>query len=165
MKNVIEKNNGVTLVALVITIVVLLIIAGITVYEGKETINRAKLEELRTNMLLIQAKSKEYVEEANFKIGKSTDETKIAEIRKAIYETEAKLEPATGISTSSEIPVSECYRVTQEAMKEWGLDKVELKNKEYYLIKFDDSNATVEVYNTLGYNGKYSLTEIDNIEK
>ena len=70
MKDIIEKNNGVTLLALVITIVVLLIIAGITVYEGKETINRAKLEELRTNMLLIQAKSKEYVEEANFKIGK-----------------------------------------------------------------------------------------------
>ena len=165
MKDIIEKNNGVTLLALVITIVVLLIIAGITVYEGKETINRAKLEELRTNMLLIQAKSKEYVEEANFKIGKSTDKTKIAEIRKAIYETEAKLEPATGISTSSEIPVSECYKVTAEAMKQWGLDKVELKNKEYYLIKFDDSNATVEVYNTLGYNGRYSLTEIDNIEK
>ena len=165
MKDIIEKNNGVTLLALVITIVVLLIIAGITVYEGKETINRLKLEELRTNMLLIQAKSKEYVEEANFKIGKSTDETKIAEIRKAIYETEAKLEPATGISTSSEIPVSECYKVTAEAMKQWGLDKVELENKEYYLIKFDDSNATVEVYNTLGYNGRYSLTEIDNIEK
>ena len=165
MKDIIEKNNGVTLLALVITIVVLLIIAGITVYEGKETINRSKLEELRTNMLLIQTKSKEYVEEANFKIGKSTDETKIAEIRKAIYETEAKLEPATGISTSSEIPVSECYKVTAEAMKQWGLDKVELKNKEYYLIKFDDSNATVEVYNTLGYNGRYSLTEIDNIEK
>ena len=50
-------------------------------------------------------------------------------------------------------------------MKQWGLDKVELKNKEYYLIKLDDSNATVEVYNTLGYNGRYSLTEIDNIEK
>ena len=165
MKKIIEKNNGVTLLVLVITIVVLLIIAGITVYGGKETIKKAKLEELKTNMLLIQAKSKEYVEEANFKIGKSTDETKIAEIRKAIYETEAKLEPATGISTSSEIPVSECYKVTAEAMKQWGLDKVELKNKEYYLIKFDDSNATVEVYNTLGYNGRYSLTEIDNIEK
>ena len=50
MKDIIEKNNGVTLLALVITIVVLLIIAGITVYEGKETINRSKLEELRTNM-------------------------------------------------------------------------------------------------------------------
>ena len=49
-------------------------------------------------------------------------------------------------------------------MKEWGLENVKLKNKEYYLIKFDDTNATVEIYNTLGYDGKYSLTEIDNIE-
>ena len=165
MQKNIKKENGITLIALGVTIIVLLIIASIGVYSGKETIKKAQLEEMRTNMLLIQAKSKEYVEEANFKIGKSTDETKIAEIRKAIYETEAKLEPATGISTSSEIPVSECYKVTAEAMKQWGLDKVELENKEYYLIKFDDSNATVEVYNTLGYNGRYSLTEIDNIEK
>ena len=49
-------------------------------------------------------------------------------------------------------------------MKEWGLENVKLENKEYYLIKFDDTNATVEIYNTLGYDGKYSLTEIDNIE-
>ena len=27
------------------------------------------------------------------------------------------------------------------------------------------TNATAEVYNTLGYNGKYSLTEIDQIEE
>ena len=115
-------------------------------------------------MLLIQAKSKEYVEEANFKIGKSTDAAKIAEIRANVYENEAKLEPASSISATSAIPVSECYLVTNEAMKEWGLENVKLKNKEYYLIKFDDTNATVEIYNTLGYDGKYSLTEIDNIE-
>ena len=161
----IRSEKGITLVALGVTIIVLLIIASIGVYGGKETIKRAELEEMRTNMLLIQAKSKEYVEEANFKIGKSTDEAKITEIRKQIYETEAKLEPATGIKAPSEIPVSECYKVTSEAMKEWGLDKVQLKNKEYYLIKFDDSNATVEIYNTLGYDEKYSLTEIDNIKK
>ena len=80
------------------------------------------------------------------------------------YENEAKLEPASSISAPSAIPVSECYLVTSEAMKEWGLENVKLENKEYYLIKFDDTNATVEIYNTLGYDGKYSLTEIDNIE-
>ena len=114
--------------------------------------------------LITQAKSKEYVEEANFKIGKSTDAAKIAEIRANVYENEAKLEPASSISAPSAIPVSECYLVTSEAMKEWGLENVKLENKEYYLIKFDDTNATVEIYNTLGYDGKYSLTEIDNIE-
>ena len=164
MQKNIKKENGITLIALGVTIIVLLIIASIGVYGGKETIKKAQLEEMRTNMLLIQAKSKEYVEEAHFKIGKSTDAAKIAEILAIVYEIEAKLEPASSISATSAIPVSECYLVTSEAMKEWGLENVKLKNKEYYLIKFDDTNATVEIYNTLGYDGKYSLTEIDNIE-
>ena len=71
MKDIIEKNNGVTLLALVITIVVLLIIAGITVYEGKETINRAKLEELRTNMLLIQADTESIISGIDFLVPSS----------------------------------------------------------------------------------------------
>ena len=48
-----RKERGVTLVALVITVVVLLIIASIAVYSGSDTVRKAKLEELRTNMLLI----------------------------------------------------------------------------------------------------------------
>ena len=67
MQKNIKKENGITLIALGVTIIVLLIIASIGVYSGKETIKKAQLEEMRTNMLLIQAKSKEYVEEANFK--------------------------------------------------------------------------------------------------
>ena len=68
----INKERGVTLVALVVTIAVLSIIAGIAIYTGKDTIKRANLEELRTNMLLIEAKAKGLVEEANFKIGLPT---------------------------------------------------------------------------------------------
>ena len=49
MQNKLKKNKGVTLVALAITIVVLLIIAGISIYAGKDTIKRANLESLRTN--------------------------------------------------------------------------------------------------------------------
>lgn len=164
MQNKLQMNNGITLIVLVITIIVLLIIASISVFVGKDTIKRAKLEELRTNMLLIQAKAKEYVEEANFKLGKSPDENKKVQVRKEVYETIAKLEPANGISVPSQIPVANCYKVTKEAMEEWGLDKIKTEKDEYYLIKFDDVNATVEIYNTLGYNGKYSLTEIDKIE-
>ena len=160
-----ERNKGVTLATLVITIVVLLIIAGISISAGTNTIKRAKLEEIRTNMLLIQAKAKEYVEETNFRLGKSPDENKKIQVRKEVYETDAKLEPANGISAPSQIPVSDCYKVTKEAMKQWGLDKIKTEANEYYLIKFDDTNATVEIYNTLGYNGKYSLTEIDKIEE
>lgn len=164
MQKILKKNQGVTLLALIITIVVLLIIAGISVYVGSDTVKMAQLEELRSNMLLIEAKARGYVEEANFKMGINPDDAKKEEVRKAVYEDEAHLEKSTGISASASIPVSECYTVTETTMKEWGIDEIETASNEYYLIKFDDTNATVEVYNTLGYDGKYSLTEIDNIE-
>lgn len=163
MQNKLKKNKGVTLVALAITIVVLLIIAGISIYAGKDTIKRANLESLRTNMLLIEAKAKEYVEEANFKMGKTTDNVKKEEIRKQVYEDGAKLEKAAGITADTSIPVAQCYKVTEATMNEWGLKDIQTNNNEYYLIKFDDANATVEIYNTKGYDGRYSLTDIDNM--
>ena len=170
MQKKLKENRGVTLLALVITIVVMIIIAGIAVYTGTDTIKKAKLEELKTNMLLIEAKAKGLVEEVNFKIGltKPEDEgyqTKKDSAEQEVYVNGAKLKKATNISVPSSIPVSECYEVTQDAMNAWGLDGLELEEGEYYLIKFDDTNATVEVYNTLGYDGKYSLTEIDSIEE
>ena len=164
-----RKERGVTLVALVITVVVLLIIASIAVYSGSETVRKAKLEELRTNMLLIEAKAKGLVEEVNFKIGLTKPEDEGYAVKKEQAENEvykgAGLEKATDVSAPSAIPVSECYKVTDATLQNWGLEDMEKEEGEEYLIKFDDVNATVEVYNTLGYEGKYSLTEIDNIEE
>jgi len=164
-----RKERGVTLVALVITVVVLLIIASIAVYSGSETVRKAKLEELRTNMLLIEAKAKGLVEEVNFKIGLTKPEDTEYAGKKEQAENEvyggAGLEKATDVSAPSAIPVSECYKVTDATLQNWGLEDMEKEEGEEYLIKFDDVNATVEVYNTLGYNGKYSLTEIDSIEE
>ena len=63
------KNNqkGITLIVLIITIIILIILAGITIYTGKESIQKANLEGLKTNMLLIETKAREYVENASFK--------------------------------------------------------------------------------------------------
>ncbi len=168
-----KKNKGITIISLIITIIVLLIITGTVINEGKKAINKAQLEEIRTNMLLIQAKAKEYVEKANFKIGiKPTDEAKMSEyeekinnVREEIYEGEAKLQKTTETSLPSEINVTDTlYTVTNATLQEWGLNKIQTKTGETYLIEFDDTNATVEIYNTKGYNGQYSLTQIDNME-
>lgn len=63
------NEKGISLIILSVTIIVILIIASIAIYYGTETINRANVETIRTNMLLIKAKSSEYCEEANFKLG------------------------------------------------------------------------------------------------
>ncbi len=162
-----KKTNGITMISLTITIIILLIISGIAIYSGKETINKAKLEELRTNMLLIQAKAKEYVEEANFKIGISPEEGKKETVRNSVYLEKAQLTKASElqeVELPSGLEATECYVLTEDTLKEWGLDKIKLSNNEYYLVKFDEENEKVEVYNTDGYDGKYSLTEIDSLE-
>ena len=164
-----KKEQGITLVSLSVTIIVLIIIAGISVYSGKDVIKNGKLEELRTNMLLVQVKARETVEQANFKMGPNPDETKKTEVRKEVYETGAKLEKISdsGITAPSGANSENCYVVTEEALKNWGLNKIELSEGEYYIIEFDDTNAKVEIYNTLGYSNNgtmvYSLTQIDNI--
>ena len=75
MKN---RNDGITLVSLVITIVVLIILAGIGANSGIKTIKKAKLEEIKTNMLLIEAKAREYMEEINHRMGIGSQEEKVA---------------------------------------------------------------------------------------
>ena len=61
-----NKQNGITLIALTVTIVVMMIIAGITINIGQNLIQEAKIQDLRTNMLLIQAEAKKDLEEVNF---------------------------------------------------------------------------------------------------
>ncbi len=163
-----KENKGITMIALVITIIVLLIISGIGIYEGTQSLKEVKLEELKTNMLLIEAKAREYVEEVSFKIGRdTTDESRIQAIKKEVYEdgeNGAKLQKATEANLSNvpeSIPIESCYVITEDTFNLWGLNKIELHENESYLVQFDEDNLEVEVYNTRGYEGKYSLTEIE----
>lgn len=167
-----KANKGVTLVALMVTIVIMLILASVTLYSSKSLINEAKIEEVKTNMLLIEAKAREYVEEVNFKMGPQKDETKKQEAIQEIYITKVGLilanDASLAISVPSEsgIDLATCYAVTQTALNNMGLNKIELEEGEYYLIKFNEEEATVEeIYNTLGYKGNYSLTQLETIEE
>lgn len=161
-----EDNRGITLVALVVTIIVLLILAGIGINTGISSMEKVKLEELKTNMLLIEAKARECVEEANFRMGATTDETVVESVRKEIYEVNNKLEKANSTNVPNslgEIDLTDCYVITQETFDLWGLNKIKLSEDEKYLVRFNEKEIKVEeVYNTKGYDGKYSLTKIES---
>ena len=161
----IKETKGITLVALVLTVMLVILVAGISFQEGGNVIKQTELEGLRTNMLLMQAKSKEYVEKAIFNMGIDPDDTKKEEARNKIYVDEAKLEKAEKIPSKFNIGDNEiCYWITEEALNSWGLNEVKLSEDERYLIKFDETNETAEVYATKGFDGKYSLTDINQIE-
>lgn len=165
-----NKNRGITLASLVITIIVLLIIAGISVYSGTDIIKRAKLEELKTNMLLIETKAKECVENANFKLGKIdnlSDDEKINRINEAKKELKGiEITEADNINIEPSDYNYYYYKLTEDNLKDMGLSNIKLSDTdELYIVKYDIQNAKVEIYNTKGYEGKYSLTDIEQIEK
>ena len=62
----IKNNKGITLIALIITILIIVIIAGIIIYDSSKLIDDAIYADVKTNMLLVQAEMKNYIEQAKF---------------------------------------------------------------------------------------------------
>lgn len=140
-----KNNKGITLIALVVTIIILLILAGVTLNYGTESIKNAKLETLKTNMMLIKAKAMEYVEQANFKAGTSNEVTDT--VKEELKGTEIE-------DTFDYITLGEkqyLYNVNG-ILDEIGLKDVQIDSskQEKYLVVYDVKNATAEIYNTIG---------------
>ncbi len=176
-----EKNKGITMIVLVITIVLLLILAGISIQGGGSIIKRADLENLKTDMLLIKVKGKEYVENANFNLGTSFDKlTDENEKSKRIEMAKSKLK-GTEIQNANELSkfgitsdqfereknnLNLYYTLSASDLEEIGMQDVSSKGQ--YIIKYNIKDMTIEIYNTQGFeNGDktyYSLSELENLE-
>lgn len=154
-------------------IVIILIATGIVVL-GKRGFDKTKLQDLRTDMLLIQGKAKTYtenvsVETANLDKEKEEDNTKIAEVKdqklkgtaldncEEIIKNEAK---KAGIEDTTDY-----YYLSQEDLNNMGIN-VEVKKDGYYLVKYNFEDT--EVIYTKGYEYQdkiyYKLSDLKNIE-
>lgn len=185
MKFNMKKNNGITMVALVITIVVLLILSSIPINAGKRVIKQSELENLKTNMMLIKVKGKENLENANFNLGttfdKITDETeKNSRIDKAKQNLKGtEISNASELSKIMDMTDSKLqeeksslifyYSLSTNDLKDMGMLNVKSDAKNgRYIIKYDIKNVQIDVYNESGFenegNTYYSLSEIENLE-
>ena len=70
MKKCKKNISGITLISLVITIIILLILASITVYSGKNLIKSSKFEVFSTELKLMQMEVNELYQNKNFTLGK-----------------------------------------------------------------------------------------------
>lgn len=61
-----KKNEGVTLISLVITIVVMFILIGVTIESGSELLRTSKFKTIQTNMMLIQSRAEVIYEKYTF---------------------------------------------------------------------------------------------------
>ena len=161
------KDSGITLLVLVITIIVLTIIASIVIFEGKEVIDKSKIQTLETNMLTIQAKAKAYAEEIDSKVWakkeNEKDEARTEEFQsKGFYLISGN--PSANNYYSQINIENECilYSISSEGLTDMGLEDI---NTESYIVAYDNSDyKKVDVIfpDGIRYNKTtfYTLSEI-----
>lgn len=161
-----RKQNGVAIPVLIIGIVIIIAIASIIVHYVEDMVEENRLQDLRTNMLLIQAETKKDLEEVCFQTANldSKKEEDLATINEIKNENlKGKLVQGSEIENSipQEINIDEnCYYLDENNLSEIGVKDLDSNEYGYFIVKYDFSNITVEVMNTKGYEGKYTLTQL-----
>ena len=176
-----KKNKGVTMISLAIMLVVLMILATITMYYGNSAVKEAKLQDLKTNMLLIQANLKGDLEKYHFETNNLSDSEK--ESKKSEY-LKGKKMPVTESAVNDrlgdlEAQVKEIinedykkvdkkfeyYYLDDDTLKKIGLKDVKSNSENgYYIVAYSMNplcSNVVEVINTKGYLGNYTLSRIE----
>ena len=176
MKNdIMKKNNGITLITLAITIIILTIIGSITVYEGVQSIEEAKVQKCITNMLSIKSKVNGYSEEIDSKTWDKKDVKSKKSAKVPLFE-QNKLTVADSVAENINVFANKnldrdklvFYNVTVEALKNMKLeDLIEDESSNYIVAFFVSDDGTYEesdIIYTKGVKYKkqmyYTLSEL-----
>lgn len=158
-----KSNMGITLIALVVTITIMLILAAVGINMGREVIDKSKLEDIKTNMLAIQGKAKIIAEKNSFDKNEELIGIQIVQ-EDGIYKASGyaiKNELQNSLNDNNSDGKSKYYIWTEEDLKNEGLKniKIDVENEKFYIVDY----KTGEVFYALGYEGKYSLKDLKDL--
>lgn len=164
------NESGKSIVILLIMTILVMIGVSYAINYAKEMMEETKAEDFRTNMLLIQAEAKKGLENVCFQTvnlneSKEADLPKINEAKQehlaGIILSNAPIEVQNAIKNVPDFTFDEsCYYLDEETLTEMGIKNIDEKENGYIIVKYNFSNADVEVINTKGLGGKYTLTQI-----
>ncbi len=127
----IKKENGITIMTLIITIIVLLILAGVGITAGTNIMKDMELKNVKTNLLLIQAKVKTIYEKHNF------DDINNPLVGTKILEIDSKYEAQTTKENGEQY---EFYELSEDDIKNtMQLDDIEYD--EGYIVNYENGDV------------------------
>ena len=156
-----KKEQGITIVALVITIIIMLILVGVSIEIGSNIIDKSNLEDIKTNMLAIQGKSMSIGEKNSFDPG--TNPLVGVQITDKInyivsgYTISADLKSELEKVDSAEGGAAEYFIWTKQNLIDSGLNNIKTDDSKVFYIVDYNSN---EVFYSIGYQGVYDLTTL-----
>ena len=128
-----KKDNGITLIALIVTIIIMIILATIVVDFSTKAIDKAKLEDIKTNMLLIQGKSQTIYEKYLFK--------EIEQLTGILYSEQNTYVISDGLLDHLNVE-DDIYIWGEEALNENGLGTIKTDEQTFYIVDY----TTSEIY-------------------
>ena len=165
-----RNESGKSIIILLILTILIMIGVAVVINYAKDMMKETKVQDLRTNMLLMQAETKKGLEKVCFETvnldeKKEADLTKINEIKAEHLEgtilSNSPAEVQEAVKSVPEVTFDEnCYYLDEETLKEIGIQEINIEEFGYFIVKYDFENANIEVINTKGYDGNYTLTQI-----
>ena len=151
-----QNSKGITLVVLVLTIVILMILTSVTVYTGSSIIKQVSLQNINTDMMLIQAKAKTIVEQAKF--NKDNSNYKGTPLINVLDNKKIDKLIDEGIVEN----VTKYYLLSKDDLNSMGLEKVDIADG--YLVNYE----TEEIIYVKGFekdnNTYYKLSDIKDLK-
>lgn len=168
-----KVENGITIIALIITIILMLILAGVGMHFGGDALDKAKLEDIKTEMLSIKPKAKIVADKYNFKdidnlVGTPLDQDVDQEgIQTSTYKISDELNAIFNEKDEkgkAKIDISKLYVWTKEDLNSQGLNTIDVDENKFYIVYYNlkDANAC-EVYYSRGIQGQYSLNALQDM--
>ena len=168
-----DKQTGSTFIKLIIATVIMIVLASVAVNYGRNLMKEVEVQDLRTNMLYIQAEAKKGLEEVCFQTvnldeSKQENLDKINQIKQenldGIILSNAPEEVQNAVQNVPEITIDDTYYyLNEQNLVEMGIKEIKLEENEYFIVKYDFENTNVEVINTKGYQENYTLTQLNEL--
>jgi len=164
------NESGKSIIILIIVTILIMIGVSVLINYAKDMMEETKVQDLRTNMFLMQAETKKGLEEVCFQTvnldeKKETDLTKINEIKEehlyGIILSNSPAEVQEAVKNVPDVTFDEsCYYLDSGTLNEIGIKDIDTDEFGYFIVKYDFETTNVEVINTKGYDGNYTLTQI-----
>ena len=155
----IKEQKGITMLTLAITIIVIIIIAGVTFSLSRGLIKESELKTDITNMLLIQARADVIYDKNQFDDTVNLVGTTVTDEMINKYGIEAeKWYVWSNKETTEEGKIS--------AKDELNNLNISIEDDEFYIVNYETSEVIYsEGYTDLDKNTVYKLSEMQNISK
>ncbi len=156
-----KSEKGLTFIAMIFIVILIALLVFGVVYFTRIQVSNEKLETLKTNMLLIQAKTNVIAQDVEMKVENATLKgTKLADMKEDEI-IKSFLEKGV-IDENSED--SDFYVLKDQDIKDLGLENVEIEDGSYYIVDYKKNDIiTTNGFEASDKNMYYKLSELENL--